>query len=79
MPEDLDEAVKRRLEKRLYIPLPNADGRRAFINQHVRKLIDNQIAYEFNQEDIEKFITMTKGYSGADLHSLCQEASMHPI
>ena len=26
-PEELDEAVKRRLEKRLYIPLPNSIGR----------------------------------------------------
>lgn len=27
-PDDLDEAVRRRLSKRLYIPLPNSDGRR---------------------------------------------------
>lgn len=27
-PNDLDEAVRRRLVKRLYIPLPNAAGRR---------------------------------------------------
>ena len=27
-PEDLDEAAKRRLVKKLYIPLPNSDGRR---------------------------------------------------
>jgi SpoVK/Ycf46/Vps4 family AAA+-type ATPase len=27
-PNDLDEAVRRRLVKRLYIPLPNSAGRR---------------------------------------------------
>jgi SpoVK/Ycf46/Vps4 family AAA+-type ATPase len=27
-PEDLDEAVRRRLVKKLYIPLPNSAGRR---------------------------------------------------
>ena len=27
-PDDLDEAVRRRLAKRLYIPLPNAAGRK---------------------------------------------------
>jgi len=28
IPWDLDEAIKRRLEKRIYIPLPTAKGRR---------------------------------------------------
>lgn len=32
-PDDLDEAVRRRLIKRLYIPLPNQDGRRQFIKR----------------------------------------------
>lgn len=27
-PDDLDEAVRRRLVKKLYIPLPNGQGRR---------------------------------------------------
>lgn len=30
-------------------------------------------------ESIEKFITMTRGYSGADLHSLTSEAALIPI
>jgi SpoVK/Ycf46/Vps4 family AAA+-type ATPase len=30
-PDDLDEAVKRRLAKRMYIPLPNAAGRKQFL------------------------------------------------
>ena len=32
-PNDLDEAVRRRLVKRLYIPLPNSAGRRQFIER----------------------------------------------
>ena len=27
-PQDLDEAIRRRLEKRIYIPLPNEIGRK---------------------------------------------------
>ena len=30
-PDDLDEAVRRRLAKRMYIPLPNKDARKQFI------------------------------------------------
>ena len=31
-PWDIDEALRRRLEKRIYIPLPNEDGREALVS-----------------------------------------------
>lgn len=34
-PADLDEAVRRRLAKRLYIPLPNEAGRKQFLDRLV--------------------------------------------
>ena len=34
-PDDLDEAVRRRLVKRLYIPLPNEAGRKQFLERLV--------------------------------------------
>ena len=37
-PEELDEAVRRRLSKRLYIPLPNFLGRKQLIQQLCRKI-----------------------------------------
>lgn len=77
-PDELDEAVRRRLEKRLYIPLPDREGRSAFI----KAMIKNQsqdIKIELSEEDIEKIVTLTKGYSGADLESLCTEASLIPL
>lgn len=30
-PWDIDEALRRRLEKRIYIPLPNEEGREALV------------------------------------------------
>ena len=30
-PQELDEAVKRRFQKRLYIPLPNSESRRELV------------------------------------------------
>ena len=37
-PDDLDEAVRRRLAKRLYIPLPNEAGRK----QYLDRLLENE-------------------------------------
>ena len=31
-PWDIDEALRRRLEKRIYIPLPNEEGRESLVN-----------------------------------------------
>ena len=32
-PWDIDEALRRRLEKRIYIPLPTEEGREALVSQ----------------------------------------------
>lgn len=37
-PQDLDEALKRRLEKRVYIPLPADEGRRALLKISMKGL-----------------------------------------
>ena len=42
-PFDLDEALRRRLEKRIYIPLPNEEGLRQLFNINLKgmKLADD--------------------------------------
>lgn len=37
-PWDLDEALLRRLEKRIYIPLPNKNGRKALFDINLSEL-----------------------------------------
>lgn len=74
MPQELDDAVRRRFVKRLYIPLPNLEGRK----QLLRTLTDNPSFY-LSDVDIENIAVMTKGYSGADMYTLCSEASMMPL
>ena len=37
-PQDLDEARRRRLEKRVYIPLPTAEGRRQLLDISMKGL-----------------------------------------
>ena len=82
-PNDLDEAVRRRLSKRLYIPLPNAAGRRQFIERLIKKEFkeDEQMSnmIDMSDEEIQQLIVMTKGYSGSDLKVLSTEAAMMPL
>lgn len=72
-PQDLDEAIRRRLEKRVYIPLPTAKGREAIFNINLRNTaIDPDI-------DFKKLVGMSDGYSGADLANVCRDAAMEPM
>lgn len=82
-PDDLDEAVRRRLVKRLYIPLPNSAGRKQFIERMIEREFksNEEMASMINmsEEDVEKLIKLTKGFSGADLKALSTEAAMMPL
>lgn len=72
-PWDLDEAIRRRLEKRVYIPLPTAKGRRHLFNINLKGLaLEPSI-------DFEELVRKTEGYSGADLANVCREAAMMPM
>jgi len=73
-PHELDEAARRRLVKRLYIPLPDAPARR----QLVTHLLSRE-AHAMRDKDIDRLVEQTDGYSGADLHALCKEAAFGPL
>ncbi|XP_033217586.1 fidgetin-like protein 1 isoform X2 [Belonocnema kinseyi] len=73
-PYELDEAARRRLVKRLYIPLPEFAAR----VQIVENLLKAE-KHELLKEDINEIAMLADGYSGADMSNLCKEASMGPI
>ena len=75
-PQDLDEAARRRLVKRLYVPLPEKTARASLINN---LLATQNVKHELDDSDYEKIAEQTEGYSGADMHHLCREAAMGPI
>ncbi len=72
-PWDLDEAIRRRLEKRIYIPLPDKHAR-----IEIFKLCLTNIPIESNI-DLETLADITEGYSGSDIHIVCREGSMMPM
>jgi katanin p60 ATPase-containing subunit A1 len=69
-PWDIDEALRRRLEKRIYIPLPDAATRRQLFEVSLRG-----VAVAADAE-FDKLVDMTDGYSGADIGSVCRDAAM---
>ena len=72
-PWDLDDALRRRFEKRVYIPLPNEKGRLQLFNLNLKKIeVDKNINYD-------KLVKLTDGYSGADISNVCREASFMPM
>lgn len=73
-PQELDEAARRRLVKRLYIPLPDKKARKQLIN-----ILLNEEPHELTDNDIDYIVESTEGYSGADIRALCTEAAYGPI
>ncbi|XP_005396663.1 PREDICTED: fidgetin-like protein 1 [Chinchilla lanigera] len=73
-PQEIDEAARRRLVKRLYIPLPEASARK----QIVTNLMSKEQC-DLSEEEILQVVQRSDGFSGADMTQLCREASLGPI
>jgi katanin p60 ATPase-containing subunit A1 len=70
LPWDLDDALRRRFEKRIYISLPNKIGRKQMFNINFKGIkLDKDV-------NIEELVEKTKGYSGHDIASVCREAAL---
>ncbi|XP_052191626.1 uncharacterized protein LOC127800822 isoform X2 [Diospyros lotus] len=72
-PFDLDEAVIRRLPRRLMVNLPDAPNREKILRVILAK---EELAPDV---DLEVVANMTDGYSGSDLKNLCVTAAHCPI
>ncbi|XP_049750077.1 fidgetin-like protein 1 [Elephas maximus indicus] len=73
-PQEIDEAARRRLVKRLYIPLPEASAR--------KQIVVNLMSREqccLSEEELDLIVQQSDGFSGADMTQLCREASLGPI
>lgn len=72
-PWDLDEAIRRRLEKRIFIPLPDKAARKDLFSICLKGI---QLAPDV---DLAHLAGLGEGYSGADIHVVCREAAMMPM
>lgn len=75
-PQELDEAARRRLVKRLYIPLPDDKGRMAMVKHLMEKEATSGTLSDF---EMSRICELSSGFSGADIHTLCSDAAMGPV
>lgn len=74
LPQELDEAARRRLVKRLYIPLPDDGARCSLVSRLLQKQTNS-----LSETDITTIGKLTDGYSGSDIYALCAEAALGPV
>jgi len=75
VPWELDSAIRRRFEKRVYIPLPDVHARAQMIKIMIKKSPQVQLS----ENDIIKLARATEGMSGSDMSVCVREALMAPV
>ena len=70
----MDSAIRRRFQKRIYIPLPDEIARRAMFGIHFGKE-----GHQLTAEDFDYLAKQTDGYSGSDISNMVKQALMIPI
>jgi vacuolar protein-sorting-associated protein 4 len=74
LPYTLDQAVRRRFDKRIYIPLPEAPARANMFKIHLGDTPHSITAKEFD------FLgAATPGFSGSDIAVLVKDVLMQPV
>ena len=74
IPWELDPAVRRRFERRIYIPLPDEAARRTLFGIHL-----GSTPHTLKETDLASAARSTKGLSGADISVLVRDALMGPV
>jgi len=71
-PDMMDQALLRpgRLDRVVYVPLPDLETRRQVVSVHTRKI---PLAPDINLEEVA---LATEGYSGAEVAAVCNEAAL---
>ncbi|CDW58081.1 vacuolar protein sorting associated protein 4A [Trichuris trichiura] len=74
IPWVLDAAIRRRFEKRIYIPLPDAAARKEIFKLHI-----SNTPHSLSERDFKLLGEKTEGYSGADISIVVRDALMQPV
>lgn len=74
LPWAIDEAARRRFVRRQYIPLPEDETRAT----QLRTLLGHQ-KHSLDENDIQRLVELTDGFSGSDITALAKDAAMGPL
>ncbi|MEW5297799.1 MAG: hypothetical protein WDW36_000983 [Sanguina aurantia] len=74
LPYNLDQAIRRRFDKRIYIPLPEASAR-----AHMFKIHLGDTPNELSEDDFQQLGERTEGFSGSDCSVVVKDVLMQPI
>lgn len=74
VPWAIDSAIRRRFEKRVYIPLPEKTARTFMVKLHL-----GDTPNDLKEEDFVKIGELTEGASGSDIEVMVKEALMEPL
>jgi vacuolar protein-sorting-associated protein 4 len=74
VPWEIDAAIRRRFEKRIYIPLPEAEARSRMVKLHL-----GDESNDLSDADFDRLGRLTEGASGADIEALVKEALNEPV
>lgn len=73
-PWDLDPAIRRRFEKRIYIPLPDLEARRRMFEVHL-----GDTPSDLTEEGFQFLAEHSEGFSGSDISVVVRDALMEPV
>lgn len=74
IPWELDPAIRRRFERRVYIPLPEEFARRKLFELNI-----GDTPNDLTDEDYDELARLTEGSSGSDISTVVKSALMEPI
>ena len=74
IPFELDDAFRRRCQKRIYAGLPNSSDRKKLLDIHLKN-----IKHSITERQKKIIASKTKGFSGADMSNLVKSAAMVPV
>jgi len=74
IPWVLDPAIRRRFEKRIYIPLPEVGARKEMFKLHL-----GNTPHSITEQEFRTLAEKTNGYSGADISIIVRDAMMQPV
>ncbi|KAL2331935.1 hypothetical protein Fmac_019516 [Flemingia macrophylla] len=73
-PYALDQAIRRRFDKRIYIPLPDLKAR-----QHMFKVHLGDTPHNLTESDFEYLASRTEGFSGSDISVCVKDVLFEPV